>query len=131
MARVSALWIRTTAKKLAIEDYPDSPFKASNGWLFRFLRRHKIRYRKRKNQKAVSAEGKGLSYKNGIRRYVMKYYLFVIIMWEAMMADLGDSHQSADTTWTRFLCHSLLNKMIPTPKRTMSMLIYEELVVKD
>ena len=57
-ARVSSLWIRTTAKKSASEDYPGSDFKALNGWLFRFLRRHKIRFRKRKNQKAVSAEGK-------------------------------------------------------------------------
>ena len=53
-ARVSALWIRTTAKNLST----DTNFKASNGWLFRFLRRNKIRYRKRKNQKSVSAEEK-------------------------------------------------------------------------
>ena len=57
-ARFSSLCIRTTAKKLASEEYPGSDFKASNGWLFRFLQRHKIRFRKRKNQKAVSAEGK-------------------------------------------------------------------------
>lgn len=57
-ARVSALWIRTTAKKLAVEHYPDKDFKASNGWFFRFLRRFNIKFRKRKNQKAVSAEEK-------------------------------------------------------------------------
>ena len=43
-ARVSSLCIRTTAKKLASEEYPGSDFKASNGWLFRFLRRHKIQF---------------------------------------------------------------------------------------
>ena len=57
-ARVSSLWIRTTAKNLASEEYPGSDFKESNGWLFRFLRRYKIRFRKCKNQKAVSAEEK-------------------------------------------------------------------------
>ena len=47
-ARVSALWICTTVKKLASEDYPDSNFKASNLWMF-----CKIRFRKQKNQKAT------------------------------------------------------------------------------
>ena len=32
-ARVSSLWIRTTANKLASEEYPGSDFKASNGFL--------------------------------------------------------------------------------------------------
>ena len=91
-ARVSSLWIRTTAKKLAIEHYPDSHFKASNGWLFRFLRRHRIRFRKHKNQKSVSAEGKGSSYKNGIRRSVMKYNLLAMVIWELTMVGLGDFH---------------------------------------
>ena len=36
-ARFSSLWIRTTAKKLASEEYPGYDFKASNSWLFRFL----------------------------------------------------------------------------------------------
>ena len=43
-ARVSSLWIRTTVKKLASEEYPGYDFKASHGWLFWFLRRHKIRF---------------------------------------------------------------------------------------
>ena len=58
-SRVSSLWIRTTAKKLASEEYTGSDFKASNDWLFRFLQRHNIIFLKRKNQKTVSAEGKG------------------------------------------------------------------------
>ena len=57
-ARVSVLSIRTVARSIARIEYPQLNFRALNGWLFRFLCRHGIRYRKRKNQKAVSAEEK-------------------------------------------------------------------------
>ena len=57
-ARVSEHCIKTTAKKLATEHYSNKDFKASNGWFFQFLLRFNIKFRKRKIQKAVSAEEK-------------------------------------------------------------------------
>lgn len=57
---VSSVWIRRKAKHLVKEKYPsdDTTFTASDGWLFGFMRRHKIEFRKRKNLKHVSAEKK-------------------------------------------------------------------------
>jgi hypothetical protein len=60
-AKVSSAWIKMKARLLFKEKYahidPDQ-FKASNGWFLRFLRRHRIKFRKRKNLKATNAEDK-------------------------------------------------------------------------
>ena len=57
-ARVSSNWLKMRAKQIANIKYPASTFKASNGWLLRFMRRNNIKFRNRKNVKAESAEEK-------------------------------------------------------------------------
>lgn len=57
-ARVSSMWMKQRARKLCKHSYPESNFSASQGWLIRFMKRHKIKFRKRKNVKAKSAEEK-------------------------------------------------------------------------
>ena len=60
-AKVSSFWLRQRAKQLYryIKNYKTAlgkAFNASNRWLIHFMRRHKIKFRKRKNSKSKSLE---------------------------------------------------------------------------
>lgn len=59
-ARVSVTFIRTRAKKLMQLLYPDDArtFAASQGWILRFRRRKRIKFRRRQNKKKVNIEDK-------------------------------------------------------------------------
>ena len=57
-ARVSSKWIKIKAKTIASTKYSSISFKASNGWFLCFLRRNKIKFRKRGNCKYQSAKDK-------------------------------------------------------------------------
>jgi hypothetical protein len=57
-AKVSSNFMRIKARQLAQQHYPESNFKASDGWLARFKSRRKLKYRKRQNQKKQNIEEK-------------------------------------------------------------------------
>ena len=58
-ARVSVNFIRTQAKQLMKQHYPeDSTFSASQGWILRFRKRKKIKFRRRQNKKKLNMEEK-------------------------------------------------------------------------
>ena len=61
--RVSGTWIRSTARKIFLErkaaepdKYRNVNFKASFGWMRRFINRRRIKFRRRKNDKEKTAE---------------------------------------------------------------------------
>jgi hypothetical protein len=75
-ARVSSFWIKHRAKALVAEMHPNQLFSASNGWLFRFMRRRNIKFRKTINVKAQSAEDKRdkiVAWHQRIRNEVLPY----------------------------------------------------------
>jgi hypothetical protein len=58
-ARVSTNFIKTRAKQLMKKHYPnDDTFKASKGWVMRFKKHKKIKFRRRQNKKRLNIEEK-------------------------------------------------------------------------
>ena len=159
-ARVSVSFTRTPAKQLTKQHCPeDSAFSASQGWVLRFRKRKKIKFRCRQSKKKLSVEEKreGVSarvdpprhtarcassntalssficrFNNSMLTFVSSCCLLnPTIILIGWMTRGGDFLRNADTIWIKSPFHSSLTKTprMPLMERSTSTFVALVLMV--
>jgi len=55
---VSALWLKMKGREIVQQVYGETDFKASRGWMFNFIKRNNLSFRRKTNNKKESVETK-------------------------------------------------------------------------
>ena len=88
--RIRALSLFQQLKDESVPGYQDLKFKASNGWRSNFIKRRKLKYRRRKSGKRFSAN-----------KHVQTYQNFLQCLRFKLLRPIDDTVQS-DALWGRF-----------------------------
>ena len=101
--RIRALTIFKDLQEQGVADYKNATFKASNGWRTNFIKRRKLKYRRRKSGKTFSADS-----------HLPKYLDFLKTLRFRLLVPRGDS--TCDEIYGRFPPNKRYNMdQVPLP----------------